>query len=59
MPLSHHEQIGHLYLVKSEWTSENHLLTPTQKIKRQAVEDQYKNQFEKIDAAEQIIFWEE
>ena len=57
--LLHFEQVGHLYIVKSEWTPENHLLTPTLKIKRQAIENKYKSQFEKIDGGEQVIVWEE
>ncbi len=56
--LSHYEQVGHLYIVKTEWTPENHLLTPTLKIKRPAIEAQYQSQFEKIDASKSMIIWE-
>jgi long-chain acyl-CoA synthetase len=57
--LLHYEQVGHLYIVKSEWTVENHLLTPTQKIKRPAIEATYQSQFANIDLTKQIIIWEQ
>ena len=56
--LSSFERVGHLYIVKSEWTIENNLLPPTQKIKRQAIEAQYQSQFATIDSNEPVIIWE-
>jgi len=43
--LEKHEKIHNIIIVKEEWTIENNLLTPTMKIKRNAIEKIYKNNY--------------
>ena len=43
--LEKHEKIHNIIIVKEEWTIENNLLTPTMKIKRNAIEKIYKTNY--------------
>ena len=43
--LEKHEKIHNIIIVKEEWTIENNLLTPTMKIKRNAIEKIYKSNY--------------
>ena len=43
--LDSHEKIHNLVVVKKDWTVENKLLTPTMKIKRNAVEKLYNSNY--------------
>jgi long-chain acyl-CoA synthetase len=45
-----HAQIRGLHLVLEPWTVENGLLTPTLKVKRQAVEDKYRKEVDQLYA---------
>lgn len=56
--LQPHEKLAFLAVAKEPWTIDNGLLTPTLKIRRQAVEKHYANQFEPWQAQEQSIVWE-
>ncbi len=40
--LESHERMSHMVVVKDEWTTENGLLTPTLKVKRDTLEDRYR-----------------
>ena len=44
--LESHEKLDHLIVLNESWTIENSLLTPTLKIKRQAIEEKYKDLLE-------------
>ena len=44
--LDAHEKIHNIIVVKEEWTVENKLLTPTMKIKRNAIEKMYQRNYE-------------
>lgn len=44
--LENHEKIAKILISQEAWSIDNGLLTPTQKIKRNAVESKYKNQLE-------------
>ena len=39
--LESHERLSHIVIVNDEWTTENGLLTPTLKVKRDVLEDKY------------------
>jgi len=56
--LSSIEQISHVLIVKGIWTPENGCLTPTQKIKRHYIEQQYSDLFDTIIQQDQVIVWE-
>lgn len=55
--LEKHEKIHNIIIVKEEWTIENNLLTPTMKIKRNAIERIYRiNYQEWYDSSKRIVF---
>ena len=54
--LESHERLGHIIVVRDEWTTENDLLTPTLKVKRDILEDKYRALIGK-DHAEKVV-WE-
>ena len=43
--LDSHERLHNIVVVSEEWTVENKLLTPTMKIKRNAIEKLYKDKY--------------
>jgi long-chain acyl-CoA synthetase len=55
--LESHERISNLYIVSDEWTTENDLLTPTLKVKRNDIEAKYLSAF--TDGFDEAIVWEE
>ncbi|RMG24542.1 MAG: hypothetical protein D6730_12535 [Bacteroidetes bacterium] len=56
--LEHHERLQKIVVVKEAWTPENEILTPTLKIKRGAIDDKYKDQYEKWYAGGVGVIWE-
>ena len=55
--LEKHEKIHNIIIVNEEWTIENNLLTPTMKIKRNAIEKIYRiNYQEWKDSSKKIVF---
>ena len=55
--LEKHEKIHNIIIVKEEWTIENNLLTPTMKIKRNAIEKIYRINYEEwYDSSKRIVF---
>ncbi len=53
--LDSHEKIHNFVVVKEEWTVENKLLTPTMKIKRNAIERLYKNNYKHWHDGERVF----
>jgi len=53
--LDSHEKIHNIIVVKEDWTVENKLLTPTMKIKRNAIEKLYKSNYNNWYEGERII----
>ncbi len=53
--LENHEKIHNFVVVKEEWTVENKLLTPTMKIKRNAIERLYNNSYKNWYEGERVI----
>ena len=53
--LDSHEKIHNLVVVKEEWTVENKLLTPTMKIKRNAIEKLYSTNYKSWYEGDKII----
>ena len=45
--LEQHEKLSRMVLLKEEWTIDNGILTPTLKIKRKSVDQQYQDNYEK------------
>ena len=57
--LDDHEHVGFIAVVKDEWLPENGMLTPTQKIKRAAVEEKYStNNDTWYDSKTKVIWYE-
>ena len=53
--LDSHEKIHNFVVVAEEWTVENKLLTPTMKIKRNAIEKKYNKNYKYWYDCEKII----
>jgi long-subunit acyl-CoA synthetase (AMP-forming) len=56
--LSGHERIPKLFITQDEWTPESGLLTPTLKLKRKAIEAQYRDWVERAQSNPQSIHFE-
>ncbi|GAA3953989.1 AMP-binding protein [Allohahella marinimesophila] len=56
--LDPHEHLQFVVVVKDQWTIENAFLTPTMKMKRNVIEDQYKSQVEGWYAARKKVIFE-
>ena len=55
--LEKHEKIHNIIIVNEEWTIENNLLTPTMKIKRNAIEKLYRINYQDwYDSSKRIVF---
>ncbi len=55
--LEHHEKIKKIVVLKDSWSIENNILTPTLKIKRNIVDEKYKEFYEKwFNSKDQIVF---
>ncbi|MFI4963496.1 MAG: AMP-binding protein, partial [Legionellales bacterium] len=52
------EKISHIIIVKSAWTPENNLLTPTLKVKRRVVEQYYADLIDHSLTLHQSVVWE-
>ncbi len=55
--LEKHEQIKVCFIVNQEWNTENNLMTPTLKIRRQAVEEEYNAYLEKSTSLSKGVHW--
>jgi long-chain acyl-CoA synthetase len=53
--LDSHEKIHNFAIVKEDWTVENKLLTPTMKIKRNAIEKLYKDNYKNWHEGRRVI----
>lgn len=53
-----YEKISHILVVKDTWTTQNNLLTPTLKVKRKIVEQQYAYLIQDALKQHQTIIWE-
>ncbi|MFE8069584.1 AMP-binding protein [Marinobacteraceae bacterium S3BR75-40.1] len=53
-----HERLKFLAVVKDEWTIENDFLTPTLKLKRNVVEDAYKEMTDRWYDEKQPVIWQ-
>ena len=56
--LVNYKKISTLIVVKDEWTQENGIIGPTQKLKRGAVEDLYSRSYLKWHEAETKLIFE-
>nr|WP_026180275.1 AMP-binding protein [Hahella ganghwensis] len=53
-----HEQLQFMVVVKDQWTIENDFLTPTMKMKRNVIEDEYNPLMEGWYASRQKVIWQ-
>jgi len=53
-----HEQLQFVVIVKEVWGIENEFLTPTMKIKRNVIEDTYKDKQDEWYSSRQKVIWE-
>jgi long-subunit acyl-CoA synthetase (AMP-forming) len=56
--LDPHEHLRFMVVVREPWTIENDFLTPTMKLKRNVVEDAYRDQVENWYAQDKTVIWE-
>jgi long-chain acyl-CoA synthetase len=56
--LDQHEQVKKAIIVRTPWTVENELLTPTMKIKRNPIEKIYRGRYEQWYNAPEKVIWE-
>jgi long-chain acyl-CoA synthetase len=57
--LEAHEQIAKIVVAKDAWTIDNHIMTPTMKVKRNEVEKRYMALLEKhADDYKTKVVWE-
>ncbi len=56
--LEDHERMDYIVVVKDQWTIENGYLTPTMKIKRNIIEDNYLSQADAWVARREQVIWE-
>ena len=54
--LPNHERIKQIFVTRDEWTVGNRLLTPTMKLKRKTVEDQYRSWVQSATEPDAVIF---
>jgi len=57
--LQNHEKVDKVIIIKDEWSDENGLLTPTLKLKRNPIENKFKNLFEKWLEDEKDVIYED
>ncbi len=57
--LEDHERMDYVVVVKEQWTMENGFLTPTMKIKRNVIEDNYLKHAESWLGQKQKVVWED
>jgi long-subunit acyl-CoA synthetase (AMP-forming) len=55
--VEHHEHLQFIAVVSDTWTIENHMLTPTMKIKRQAIEQASESNMEKWYDEGKSVVW--
>lgn len=55
--LDHHERLAFLAVVTDEWTPENGMLTPTLKLKRNVIEDKFKENMDDWYKEKQKVLW--
>jgi long-subunit acyl-CoA synthetase (AMP-forming) len=55
--LDQHERLDRLVVVEEEWTVENNLLTPTLKLRRAAIEEQYASTLARALEARERVIW--
>lgn len=56
--LEHHERLAKLVVCKEEWNIQNGLLTPTLKIKRKNIDQQYGHVYQEWLKSEQVVIFE-
>ena len=56
--VKHYEHIKKIVVLKEGWTVENNMLTPTLKIKRNIIENNYKPQMEKWYKTGEMVIWD-
>lgn len=56
--LEKHERIKALVVVSEDWTTENELMTPTMKIRRQQIEEKYQALLYEYQNTNKLIIWE-
>ncbi|WP_241480340.1 AMP-binding protein [Legionella norrlandica] len=56
--LAKYEKVSHIIILKDTWTTENNKLTPTLKVKRRVIEENYADLIQKALKQRQPVVWE-
>lgn len=57
--LDPHEQLQCVVVVKDPWTTDNGLLTPTMKIRRNLIEQRYESKLARWFQTRRLVIWED
>ncbi|MCI4671684.1 MAG: AMP-binding protein [Bacteroidia bacterium] len=56
---ANHETVSTMIITKEAWGIDNHLLTPTLKLRRGAIDERYRERFQEWHLSDQDIIWED
>ncbi len=55
---ANYNKISTVVLVQEDWTTDNNILTPTMKVRRNSVNKKYENDYLKWHDSEEVVIWE-
>ena len=56
--LDNYKKISKIILVKDDWVPDNGMTTPTLKIKRAKIDEQFSSQYNNWEKSDKTVIWE-